>query len=556
MPRARRPTSSTTARGTTPLFSTGNGARASARPRRRARPRASRSAPRRSSAAPAGTRSTGPTRSSMTTSMVWSNRGPGANGSPASTSSPTARSPPATDAQHHPRRPVRLGDVGRHQPLDTGRGRRDGAGLPGVAPDTPAPSCRRASTRPRRTSSSRLPTTSGYEATIQGAGSVDAGDAVQTALGSRAPCQPRTSGGPATIEATNTRSSPPDAPGGTDSQDVHHQRWRHVGHLRPPAGPHRQRDVRLHEQEPVAGERLQLQRARLPDRPDRSGRRSPGCRPHGRPGELPARPVRRQTATTQENQAWRLLTYNWTDINHDGNLWTDTRRRRCRRPRQPVDDLEHRRHPRSQLRGVGDGQGRVRPVHVPPAGREHPDVFRPRPERPDGRRRLPRPAAPGPQHAASRSPTSRSRSTSTRTADWSWVTTPASASGSFTATIDVPEDTPYGMYEGAIVLTQRRRLDRRAGRPSPSRRPPTQDEAGPDHRLARVRWRWTSPRRRRTTCTTTARSSAPTTGPGGPSPATGASSSSTSPRSRPTARCSSPEHDVGRTPRRTPTSIP
>ena len=23
------------------------------------------------------------------------------------------------------------------------------------------------------------------------------------------------------------------------------------------------------------------------------------------------------------DQAWRLLTYNWTDINHDGNLWTD-----------------------------------------------------------------------------------------------------------------------------------------------------------------------------------------------------------------------------------------
>ena len=38
--------------------------------------------------------------------------------------------------------------------------------------------------------------------------------------------------------------------------------------------------------------------------------------------------------------------------------------------------------------------------------------------------------------------------------DWAWVTTPASASGSFSASISVPADTPYGMYDGAIVLSQ------------------------------------------------------------------------------------------------------
>jgi hypothetical protein len=37
--------------------------------------------------------------------------------------------------------------------------------------------------------------------------------------------------------------------------------------------------------------------------------------------------------------------------------------------------------------------------------------------------------------------------------DWSWVTTPASATGSFAASITVPPGTPYGMYSGAIVLT-------------------------------------------------------------------------------------------------------
>jgi hypothetical protein len=37
--------------------------------------------------------------------------------------------------------------------------------------------------------------------------------------------------------------------------------------------------------------------------------------------------------------------------------------------------------------------------------------------------------------------------------DWSWVTTPATAAGSFTANVTVPDGTPFGMYDGAIVLT-------------------------------------------------------------------------------------------------------
>ena len=35
---------------------------------------------------------------------------------------------------------------------------------------------------------------------------------------------------------------------------------------------------------------------------------------------------------------------------------------------------------------------------------------------------------------------------------WSWVSTPSSARGSFTATINVPPSTPFGMYSGAIQL--------------------------------------------------------------------------------------------------------
>lgn len=39
--------------------------------------------------------------------------------------------------------------------------------------------------------------------------------------------------------------------------------------------------------------------------------------------------------------------------------------------------------------------------------------------------------------------------------DWAWVTTPPSASRSFVASIEVPAGTPYGMYSGAVVLTNR-----------------------------------------------------------------------------------------------------
>jgi hypothetical protein len=38
--------------------------------------------------------------------------------------------------------------------------------------------------------------------------------------------------------------------------------------------------------------------------------------------------------------------------------------------------------------------------------------------------------------------------------DWNWLTTPATASNSFQAKINVPANTPFGMYQGAIQLTR------------------------------------------------------------------------------------------------------
>ena len=65
--------------------------------------------------------------------IEWSNRGPGANGAQRRRRRRRrlllAR---RRDAEHDHRRPERVGDVGRHQPLDAGRRRRDRAHLAGV----------------------------------------------------------------------------------------------------------------------------------------------------------------------------------------------------------------------------------------------------------------------------------------------------------------------------------------------------------------------------------------------------------------------------------------
>ena len=48
--------------------------------------------------------------------------------------------------------------------------------------------------------------------------------------------------------------------------------------------------------------------------------------------------------------------------------------------------------------------------------------------------------------------------------DWSWVTESQPAGGHFTATMNVPAGTPYGMYDGALVASNGSDSDGRAGR--------------------------------------------------------------------------------------------
>lgn len=155
----------------------------------------------------------------------------------------------------------------------------------------------------------------------------------------------------------------------------------------------------------------------------------------------------------REDQAWRLLTYDWTDVNDDGNLWTDA-----------------------------DGDGVVDHADLSTANNPDafPDIDFANSEMDKGEyvRFMYHRAGANSLMSFVRDPADRmadglflglqhtARNAGIpvtdfdiqidwyENSDWSWISTPANASGSFDATINVPADAPYGMYSGAVVLTK------------------------------------------------------------------------------------------------------
>lgn len=150
------------------------------------------------------------------------------------------------------------------------------------------------------------------------------------------------------------------------------------------------------------------------------------------------------------DQGWRLLTYDWTDVNGDGNLWTDgdadgvvdfTPTTTSSNPdgtleidytKSEIDKGEyvrfmyHRADANSLMNFVRD-----------PAERASDGLFL------------------GLQHSARNAAIPVTdfevQIDWYRNSDWSWVSTSPTASG-VEATITVPDDTPYGMYSGALEL--------------------------------------------------------------------------------------------------------
>jgi hypothetical protein len=153
------------------------------------------------------------------------------------------------------------------------------------------------------------------------------------------------------------------------------------------------------------------------------------------------------------DQAWRLLTYNWTDVNSDHGLWSD---------RDHDGAVDHV----NQAEGTDiDGDplldfGRsemergeyVRFMYNRPDANELMALVR------DPGRRMADGVYVGFQHTRGSASIPKTNFTIQidwyENGDWSWLTTPGQASGSFPARLAVPADTPYGMYEGAIKLSR------------------------------------------------------------------------------------------------------
>jgi hypothetical protein len=154
------------------------------------------------------------------------------------------------------------------------------------------------------------------------------------------------------------------------------------------------------------------------------------------------------------DQAWRLLTYNWTDIDHDHRLWSD---------RDHDGAVDHTDRPSgTDIDGnalidfphseVEKGEY-VRFMYHRPGGNELMSFVR------DPRGRMDDGVFVGLQHTTASKVIPRTHFTIEidwyENADWSWLSAPATATGSFPAKVTVPAGTPYGMYDGAVVLSRK-----------------------------------------------------------------------------------------------------
>ncbi len=295
----------------------------------------------------------------------------------------------------------------------------------------------------------------GYDSTIQGAGSVDAGDAVQAALGKRASLSPnewRVGDYRGTEYPVFTHVI---APGGSDSQTFTiggPGTWKVSDRIMKRTDS----ESLSFSSKPLANESPYNFNA-----PDYLMDLTGMVRDHRNADLMVVRLnyPRAQfdgNADYEADQDWRLLTYNWTDIDRDGRLWRDrdgdgvvdkTLKTTSSNidgfvdidfRRSEIDQGEYVRHmyhragantlqsfvrdPYEQLRGDPDGiflglQHSVRNAAIPVTDFEVQIDFY-------------------------------------ENVDWPWVTTPSSAAGSFAASIAVPAGTPHGMYSGGIVLNR------------------------------------------------------------------------------------------------------
>jgi hypothetical protein len=156
----------------------------------------------------------------------------------------------------------------------------------------------------------------------------------------------------------------------------------------------------------------------------------------------------------EADQAWRLLAYNWTDVNHDRRLWTD-------RDRDGIvdhSDLDTS----SNIDGFNDIDFRRSEMekgeyvrffyHRPGSNALTGFIHHPAQRMADG-------IFLGFQHSTHNDAIDKTNFKVEiayyKNVDWSWLSTTPVSGNQFTATMNVPANAPYGMYEGAVVASNR-----------------------------------------------------------------------------------------------------
>jgi hypothetical protein len=289
----------------------------------------------------------------------------------------------------------------------------------------------------------------GYDSFTQGSGSLDAGRAVQAAAGSEATVAPDEWRVGDYLGTEHRVFSHVIAPGASDTQQF--------SISRPGTWSVSDRQLRRYD-----SDRLSLTSSSQTresafnfNSPDYLLDLSDRVQRHGDADLLVARVIFPHDefdgdADYEADQAWRLLAYNWTDVNRDRNLWTDRDRDGAvdhvdsgdtNIDGDPIPDFS-----RSEM----DKGEYVRFMYHRPGANELMVFVR------DPKRRMDDGLFLGLQHQLHNAGIDQTHFTIQldwyRNSDWSWLTHPSQASGSFAARVSVPANTPYGMYDGAIVL--------------------------------------------------------------------------------------------------------
>ena len=151
------------------------------------------------------------------------------------------------------------------------------------------------------------------------------------------------------------------------------------------------------------------------------------------------------------DQQWRMVTYNWTDRNRDGRLFTD-RDRDGTLDEFPSDQTTIDGDPIPDFTRSEIQEGEYeRLTYINQETNAYTNMVRsPRQRMADGvflgfYHNLANPEIPRTRF--------RIQVDFFSNTDWSWVSAPRRASGSFTARIRVPAKTPHGLYDGALVVS-------------------------------------------------------------------------------------------------------